>query len=300
MPSSSSLRNHRQNQLDIWCVREWRNQEELHNVRSHARICVGIFRKRITKRKEKLRRCGWKLKKFSARWCKTCIHSFFRLLWKKMVQRLANKLQLTDKELWWPFADKNVEYPIQKKKKNVVGSILVLVPGRADNTTDFEFLKSYVVFAEKLYYFTRPITRSVSMYSNEFSFSIHSVHLCLHINQVVPDIVGIECQKIPNLIVASEYARKAAALCHSIASLHWTQSALVSKPKTALQRRWNTTKHTQPIHERNFDVKRVLNFSNDAVSCLKTISNTQQKTVEGIECRERDEKKMKKADTTRN
>lgn len=39
------------------------------------RICVCISRKRITKRKEKIRRYGWKLEKLSARWCKTCIDS---------------------------------------------------------------------------------------------------------------------------------------------------------------------------------------------------------------------------------
>lgn len=71
-----------------------------------------------------------------------------------MDHKLANKLQFTDKELWWPFADKNVEYPI--KKNAVVKSVLVLVPGPSDNTAvadfDSEFLKSCAISPTNLYF----------------------------------------------------------------------------------------------------------------------------------------------------
>lgn len=128
--------------------------------------------------------------------------------------------------------------------------------------------------------------------------------MCIWMNSHFPHSFGAlrtpyqpksTCQSAFNASIASEYARNAAALRHSIASLGRTH---LCRSQILLFRGEGTQRNTQPVYERNIDVKWVLNFSNDAVSCLETISNTYNKQPK-VSSVEKETKRRRRQQQTR-
>lgn len=119
---------------------EWRNQHKLHA----AHLCLYLSEEN----NEKERKDPSLWMKTGKIECQMAQNLYWFSVDFSVEKNMATKLQFTDRELWWPFADKknSSRYILHKSIP-----FLLAVPTES-TTTEFvaDFLKSYVVVAEKL------------------------------------------------------------------------------------------------------------------------------------------------------